>query len=101
MVDTMAAAYLGNRSRTIPLASPYYADLRGLPPLLMQVGGAEVLLDDSIRTAERAKEAGVDVTFKIWEGMPHVWQVFANFLPEAQQALEECGEFIRKHTADI
>ena len=72
-----------------------------LPPLLMQVGGAEVLLDDSIRTAERAREAGVDVTFKIWEGMPHVWQVFANFLPEAQQALEECGEFIRKHTADI
>jgi acetyl esterase/lipase len=101
MVDTMAAAYLGNRSRTIPLASPYYADLRGLPPLLMQVGGAEVLLDDSIRTAERAREAGVDVTFKIWEGMPHVWQVFANFLPEAQQAIEECGEFIRKHTADI
>ena len=97
----MAAAYLGNRSRTIPLASPSSADPRGLPPLLMQVGGAEVLLDDSIRTAERAKEAGVDVTFKIWEGMPHVWQVFANFLPEAQQALEECGEFIRKHTADI
>ncbi len=101
MVDTMAAAYLGNRSRTIPLASPYYADLRGLPPLLIQVGGAEVLLDDSLRTADRAKEAGVDVTLTRWEGMPHIWQVFANFLPEAQQALEECGEFIRKHTADI
>ena len=98
MVENMAAAYLGDRSRTIPLASPYYADLRGLPPLLMQVGGAEVLLDDSIRTAERAREAGVDVTFKLWEGMPHVWQVFASFLPEAQQALEECGEFIKKHT---
>ena len=98
MVENMAAAYLGDRSRTIPLASPYYADLRGLPPLLMQVGGAEVLLDDSIRTAERAKEAGVDVTFKLWEGMPHVWQVFASFLPEAKQSLEECGEFIKKHT---
>ena len=101
MVDNMAAAYLGDRSRTIPLASPYYADLRGLPPLLMQVGGAEVLLDDTIRTAERAKEAGVDVTVKLWEGMPHVWQVFVNFLPEAQLSLEECGQFIRKHTAEI
>ena len=58
------------------------------------------MLDDSVITAERAKEAGVDVTFTLWEGMPHVWQVFASFLPEAQQALEECGDFIRKHTAN-
>jgi len=98
MVDNMALTYLGDRDRTTPLASPYYADLRGLPPLLMQVGGAEVLLDDSIRTAERAKEAGVDVTLKVWDGMPHVWQAFASFLPEAQESLEECGEFIKKHT---
>ena len=98
MVDNMAATYLGDRSRTTPLASPFYADLRGLPPLLLQVGGAEVLLDDSIRFAERAKEAGVNVTLKVWDDMPHIWQCFASFLPEARQALDQCGEFVKKHT---
>ena len=98
-VDAMAAAYLGDRSRTTPLASPYYADLRELPPLLMQVGEAEVLLDDTLRTAERARDAGVDVTLTRWEAMPHVWQVFVSFLPEARQSLDECGAFIKKHMA--
>ncbi len=99
MLEGMAAAYLGDRSRTTPLASPYYADLRGLPPLLVQVGTAEVLLDDSLRLADRAKEAGVDVTLEVWDDMPHVWQAFASFLPEARQALEHCGQFVQKHTA--
>ncbi len=98
MLENMAATYLGDRSRTTPLASPYYADLRGLPPLLLQVGTAEVLLDDSIRFADRAKEAGVDVTLELWDDMPHVWQAFASFLPEAREALEHCGEFVKKHT---
>ena len=98
MLEGMAAAYLGDRSRTTPLASPYYADLRGLPPLLVQVGTAEVLLDDSVRFADRAKEAGVDVTLEVWDDMPHVWQAFASFLPEAREALEHCGQFVLKHT---
>ena len=98
MLEGMAAAYLGDRSRTTPLASPYYADLRGLPPLLVQVGTAEVLLDDSVRFADRAKEAGVDVTLEVWDDMPHVWQAFASFLPEAMEALEHCGQFVLKHT---
>jgi acetyl esterase/lipase len=97
MLENMATAYMGDRDRTAPLASPYYADLRGLPPLLVQVGSAEVLLDDSIAFAESAKAAGVDVTLEVWDDMPHIWQVFAPFLPEAQQAIENCGEFIRKH----
>jgi acetyl esterase/lipase len=97
MVDTMASAYLGDRDRKTPLASPFYADLRGLPPLLLQVGTAEVLLDDSLGFAERAKAAGVDVTLRVWDDVPHVWQMFASFLPEGQQAIEESGEFIRKH----
>jgi len=97
MVDNMASAYLGNRDRTTPLASPFYADLSGLPPLLVQVGSAEVLLDDSIKFAERAKKAGVDVTLEVWDDMPHVWQVFAPFIPEAQEAIDHCGEFFRKH----
>ena len=94
----MAAAYLGDRPRTTPLASPYYADLSGLPPLLLQVGTAEVLLDDSIRLADKARDAGVEVTLEVWDDMPHVWQAFASFLPEARQALENCGEFVKKHT---
>ena len=98
MLEGMASAYLGDRPRTTPLASPYYADLRGLPPLLVQVGTAEVLLDDSIRLADRAKEAGVDVTLEVWDDMPHVWQAFASFLPEAREALEQCGEFVKNHT---
>ena len=98
MLEGMAAAYLGDRSRTTPLASPYYADLRGLPPLLLQVGTAEVLLDDSIRLADKAKESGVDVALEVWDDMPHVWQAFASFLPEARQALDNCGQFIKKHT---
>ena len=97
MVDNMAMAYLGDKDRKTPLASPFYADLRGLPPLLMQVGTAEVLLDDSLGFAERAKAAGVDVTLEVWDDVPHVWQMFAPILPEAQQAIDHCGEFIRKH----
>ena len=87
MLEGMAAAYLGDRSRTTPLASPYYADLRGLPPLLLQVGTAEVLLDDSLRLADRAKEEGVDVTLEVWDDMPHVWQAFASFLPKPEKPL--------------
>ena len=98
MLEGMAAAYLGERSRTTPLASPYYADLSGLPPLLVQVGTAEVLLDDSLRLADKAKAAGVDVTLEVWDDMPHVWQAFVSFLPEAKQALESCGDFVRKLT---
>ena len=97
MLDNMASAYLGDRDRTTPLASPFYADLSGLSPLLVQVGSAEVLLDDSTKFAERAKKAGVDVTLEVWDDMPHIWQVFAPFLPEAQEAIDHCGEFFRKH----
>jgi acetyl esterase/lipase len=98
MVENMAATYLGDRDRRTPLASPFYADLHGLPPLLVQVGTAEVLLDDSIKFAERAKAAGVDVTLEVWDDMPHVWQAFASFLPEAREALDHCGQFVQKHT---
>jgi monoterpene epsilon-lactone hydrolase len=76
-----------------------YADLKGLPPLLVQVGTSEILLDDSLRLAERAKAAGVAVTLEPWEGMIHVWQLFAPMLPEGQQAIERIGEFVRQHAA--
>jgi acetyl esterase/lipase len=72
--------------------------LHGLPPLLIQVGESETMLDDSTRFAERAKAAGVDVTLEVWEDMVHVWPAFASFLPEGQQAIERIGQFIRQHT---
>ena len=90
--------YIGDRDPRTPLAAPIYADLHGLPPLLIQVGSLEVLLDDSTRLAERAKAAGVDVTLEVWDDMPHVWHTFAPILPEGQQAIDRVGEFIRKHT---
>jgi len=96
LVDT-AKAYLGDADPRTPLAAPIYADLKGLPPLLIQVGTAEVLLDDATRLAERAKSAGVDVVLEPWEDMIHMWHFFP-MLPEAQQANERIGEFVRKHT---
>jgi epsilon-lactone hydrolase len=93
----MARHYVGDGDARAPLVSPLHADLAGLPPLLIQVGTAETLLDDAARLAERARAAGVDVTYEPWDDMIHVWQVFAQ-LPEAGQAVERIGEFIGKHT---
>jgi acetyl esterase/lipase len=88
--------YHGNRSPTDPLVSPLYADLTGLPPTLIIVGDAEVLLDDSTRVAAKAKAAGVDVTLEVWDEMIHVFPGFAAILPEGQQAIDRTGEFIRQ-----
>jgi acetyl esterase/lipase len=95
----MAAAYLGGKAPRTPLAAPLYADLSGLPPLLIQVGTAETLLDDASRLAERARKAGVTVTYEPWESMIHVWHLFAPMLDEGQQAIDRIGEFVRKQAA--
>ena len=95
----MAQSYLGGNDPKTPLAAPLHADLKGLPPLLIQVGDAEVLLDDSNRVAARARTSQVKVTLEIWPEMIHVWQLFASFLPEGQEAIEGIGKFIRAHTA--
>lgn len=91
-----AKQYLGEADPRNPLASPLYANLQGLPPLLIQVGGREILLDDSVRLAERAKAVGVDVKLDIWEDMIHVWQAFAAFAPESRDGINQIGEFIQK-----
>ena len=93
-----AKAYLGGAHPRTPLAAPLYADLRGLPPLLIQVGTAETLLDDATRLVERARTAGVDVAYEPWDDMFHVWQFCASLLPEGQEAIDRIGEFVRKHT---
>jgi len=89
-------AYVGDSDPTAPLVSPIYADLSGLPPLLIQVGENEVLLDDSTRLAERAENAGVDVSLEVWPEMIHVWHFFAAMLPEGQQAIARIGEWVRQ-----
>jgi acetyl esterase/lipase len=95
-----ARFYLGAADGRLPLASPVYADLHGLPPLLIHAGDDEILLDDSTRLAERARAAGVEVTLDVWDGMWHVWHAFAFMLPEGEQAIEEIGSFIRERTGD-
>jgi len=87
--------YLGPTDPKTPAASPLYGDLTGLPPILIQAGSDEVLLDDSRRFAERAKEMGVTIELDIWEGMTHVWQMGAGFVPEAQKAVKEIGSFLK------
>jgi acetyl esterase/lipase len=90
--------YAGNTELRNPLLSPLYGDYRGLPPLLIQVGEAEILLDDSTRVAERAKRAGAHVDLEVWDEMVHVWHVFAKLLPEGQQAIEKMGSYVIAHT---
>jgi acetyl esterase/lipase len=92
-----AAFYLNGADPKNPLASPLYGDLAGLPPLMITAGDTEVLLEDSTRFAARAREHGVAVSLKIWEGMPHVWQLFQRVLPEARAAIEEAAGFAKAH----
>lgn len=90
--------YLGKDiDPTNPYASPLFGNFKGMPPLLLQVGDSEVLLDDSKRLAMHAGEQGCDVTLDVWYGMPHVFQGFAPFLPEALEAIAKIGKFIRQH----
>ena len=77
-----------------PLISPVFADLRGLPPILIQVGSEEILLDDSLALAEKAKAGGVEVTLRVWDGMWHVWHALGNLIPESRMAFEEIGQFV-------
>jgi phosphinothricin tripeptide acetyl hydrolase len=95
----MADAYLAGADPKTPLASPLYADLSGLPPLLIQVGSAEILLDDAVRIAERARKAGVEAELRVWPDMIHVWHAFADLLPEGAQAVDEMAAFLEKHLA--
>ena len=96
-VRWMAPVYLGGASPRDPLASPVYADLSKLPPLLIHVSDAEVLLDDSTRLADRAKQCGVNVNLRVWNDLPHAWPVFVAFrMPESFQALGEIAQFIQR-----
>jgi len=92
-----AQFYLGTTAADHPLASPLYADLKGLPPLLIHASRTEVLRDDAVRFAQRARDAGVDVTLELWPNTPHAFQIFARLLPEARSALAQACGFIQQH----
>src|SRR5258707_11610069 len=94
-----ARYYLRDTDPRNPLASPLYADLTGLSPLLIHVGADEVLRDDSTRLAERARAAGVLVDLKIWPVVPHAWQLVPHLVPEARQSLPESAAFLRAQVA--
>ena len=96
-LEESARIYLEGAEARAPLVSPLFADLHDLPPLLIQVGADEILLSDAKGVAEKAREAGVDVTLDVWESMQHEWQFAADFVPEGQKAVDHIGEFIQRH----
>jgi acetyl esterase/lipase len=102
-VAQFASAYLGDGSRTHESVSPVFANLDNLPPVLLQVGSTELLLDDSrrvheaIQQARGAREPDAASRLEIYEDVPHCWQMLDGFVPEAREALTEAAEFIRRH----
>ncbi len=93
-----ARDYAGENTLTSPLISPLYADLHDLPAFLIQVGTDEILFDDAIRIADRARDSGVEVTLSVWDGMFHVFQLIP-FLPETKRALAQIAAFVLEQMA--
>jgi len=94
-LEELASAYLAGADPANPLVSPLNADLAGLPPLLVQVGSAETLLDDAVRIAQRAGAADVRINLEIWPHMIHAWHLWAAQLEEGRRAIASAGAFIR------
>jgi len=94
------SVYLDGRDPKDPMVSPLFGDLGELPPILLQVGDAECMRNDSVEFCRKAKASGVDVQLEVWPEMIHAWQIFAPFLPEGVKAIERIGGFIRGHSAD-
>ncbi len=93
-----AAAYLAGVDPRKPTISPLFADLAGLPPLLVQAGAAETLLDQIRAFAERATAAGVDLQFSVYDDMVHAWHLLRATTPEGQRGIDEVGAYVRAHT---
>ena len=97
--STYTSYYIGSSDPHSPYMSPLFGDLAGLPPLMIQVGEDETLLDDSLRFAQKAREAGVETQIHVWEGMFHCFPLLAPMFPEATLAMDEISWFIKKHLA--
>lgn len=87
--------HLAGRDLRDPLVSPTFADLRGLPPIFLQTGDADFFVDEQIRFAKKARQAGGEVVAEVWRGMPHVWQMTYPFVPEAEPALGRLATFLK------
>lgn len=98
VLEKFASAYLGERDRRAPLASPLFAELSGLPPVLIHVSSDEVLLSDAERLAQRLREAGGEVSLEIWPKMPHMFHIYASRVPEGKKAIVELGKFLKLRT---
>ena len=101
--DFLAAlgqVYCGDKDPKLPGLSPLYGDWSGLPPLLVLAGSIEMMRDDSKLCVDAARKQLVDATYFEGEGMPHIWTLFADRLPEAREGLQVIGDFVRKHMAD-
>lgn len=94
-----AALYAGATALDHPHVSPFYADLTGLPPLLVLVGHREIMLDDARRFTVRARDHKVAITIQEWPGMIHVWPMYSSMVPEGYRALDASGAFLRAHVA--
>jgi epsilon-lactone hydrolase len=98
-LQARVADYTAGQDAALGLISPVFADLSGLPPLIIQAGTHEVLLDDAVRLARQAAAADVEVTLDITPGVPHVFQTFHPILDEAAAALDRAGQFLSAHLA--
>ena len=102
-LDLAAERYLGETDPKHPLASPLYSDLRGLPPLLIQVGKEETMYGDAEAYVDKARRSAIPVEFQVFHDVPHAWhnsEQHAPGIPEVWQALERIGEFFRQHTVE-
>jgi acetyl esterase/lipase len=99
-LPVLSSYYIDSRNAANPWVSPIYADFASLPPLHFQAGGTEVLVDDSIRAADKARWAGVEVELTVWPGLPHVFQA-VGWLPEAGQSLADVSAFVARHISAV
>jgi len=97
-IGPFAELYLNGASPRLPEASPVFANLMGLPPLLIQASSSELLYDEAVRLHEKAGRNGVDCTLRVYAGLPHVWQIFSFLIPEAGVAIQEIAAFVEERT---
>jgi len=100
-IAQFAAVYLGGASPLEPSASPVYADLSRVPPLLLQVGSTELLLDDARRVHERVRASGGESRLEVYDDVLHCWHMLDGFVPEARTALRRAAAFIAAHLGDV
>lgn len=96
---SVQSSYLKNTSPKDPIASPYFADLTNLPPMLIQVGSCELLIDDIIKFSDKAKKSGIDIELQIWKDMIHGWHMFSSIIEDGTQATNAIVEYICSHFA--